>query len=94
MQWFVQTPEYSFKNTLSHSILLDVFSLGFRHPEYRAGVQEPFSYGVVRLRRMTFRWMILSCLKQGRYGRMRCRKQTGDPHVHSRAARAGAAAHP
>jgi hypothetical protein len=27
MEWFVQTPEYSFKNTLLHSILLVVFSL-------------------------------------------------------------------
>ncbi len=34
MQWFVQTPEYSFKNTLWHSILVDVFSLGSRYSEY------------------------------------------------------------
>ena len=27
MEWFVQTPRYSFKNTLWHSILLVVFSL-------------------------------------------------------------------
>ncbi len=34
MEWFVQTPEYSFKNTLSHSILVVVFSLGAYLSEY------------------------------------------------------------
>ncbi|EFH82950.1 hypothetical protein Krac_6263 [Ktedonobacter racemifer DSM 44963] len=28
MEWFAQTPQYSFLNTLGHSILLVVFSLG------------------------------------------------------------------
>jgi hypothetical protein len=54
MEWFVQTPEYSFKDTLGHSTVLVVFSPGGYHPEYRAGLQDPFSSGVVRLRRMTF----------------------------------------
>ncbi len=54
MEWFVQTPQYSFKNTLGHSTVLVVFSPGGYHPEYRAGLQDPFSSGVVRLRRMTF----------------------------------------
>src|SRR5437763_476558 len=36
----------------------------------------------------------MCCLNRGQYGRMRCRKQTGDPHVHGTAARAGAAARP
>jgi hypothetical protein len=31
MEWFVQTPQYSFKNTFWHSILLVVFSLGRCH---------------------------------------------------------------
>src|SRR5215469_3884700 len=44
----------SFKNTLGHSTVLVVFSPGGRHPEYRAGVQDPFSSGVVRSQRMTF----------------------------------------
>jgi hypothetical protein len=57
MEWFVQTPQYSFKNTLGHSTVLVVFSPGGYHPEYRAGLQDPFSSGVVRLRRMTFQTM-------------------------------------
>jgi hypothetical protein len=34
MQWFVQTPEHSFKNTLGHSMLVDVFAPGAYHSEY------------------------------------------------------------
>ena len=34
MEWFVQTPEYSFKNTLRQSILVDVFSLKSYRSEY------------------------------------------------------------
>jgi hypothetical protein len=63
MEWFVQTPEDSFNNTLEHSILVVVFSLGVRCPQYRAGVQVSFSYGVVRLRRMTFQ-----CVLEPNYG--------------------------
>ncbi len=49
MEWFVQTPEHSFKTTLGHSTLLVVFSLeALPHRVYS------FSSGVVRLRRLTF----------------------------------------
>jgi hypothetical protein len=34
MQWFVQTPEHSFKHTLRHSILVHVFSLESCRCEY------------------------------------------------------------
>src|SRR5215472_6145004 len=49
LQWFVQTPENSFKHTLRHRIPLDVFSSSILPvPVY------PFSCAVVRLRRMMF----------------------------------------
>jgi hypothetical protein len=48
-QWFVQTPEDSFKHPLRHRILLDVFSSsGLPLRVYS------FSCAVVRLRRMMF----------------------------------------
>ena len=34
MEWFAQTPQNSFKNTLGHSTLLVVFSLEHCHFEY------------------------------------------------------------
>src|SRR6266700_4928992 len=54
MEWFVQTPEHSFKDTFSDRIPLVVFSPRACLSEYMAWLQDPFSCGVVHLRCMMF----------------------------------------
>ncbi len=49
MEWFVQTPEHSFKSTFFDRIPLVVFSPGACLSEYTAWLQDPFSCGVVHL---------------------------------------------
>src|SRR6266699_3941661 len=56
MEWFVQTPEHSFKSTFFDRIPLVVFSPGACLSEYTAWLQDPFSCGVVHLWCMMFQY--------------------------------------